>query len=160
MIRRVSVYRRFSGHDVPSLITTNVARHEPLFSDENAAKALVLTLKEAAAETKVTVFAYVIMPDHLHIIAGPTERSSHGQFMRLVKGRFAHRWNRLHDGHGAIWQARFHEKALRTERALLAAIDYVHHNPVAAGLVTMPDEYRWSSAKTCIPAELPAGASG
>ncbi len=79
-------------------------------------KALILALKQAETETGVTVYAYVIMPDHLHVIAGPAEPSSHGRFMRLVKGRFAHRWNRLHNGHGAI-------------------------------------------AKTCIPAELPAGAS-
>ena len=45
--------------------------------------------------------------------------------MHLVKGRFAHRWNRTHNCSGAVWQARFHEKALRTERALLAAIDRI-----------------------------------
>ena len=44
MIVRMSVYWRFTGHDVPSLITTNVADHERLFADGQAARVLMLTL--------------------------------------------------------------------------------------------------------------------
>lgn len=156
----MSIYRRFAGHDAPSLITTNVAKRQPLFADSNAARALTLALAEAAAETKATVLAYVVMPDHLHLVLGPNERTSHGRFMRHLKGRFAHRWNRTHNRSGAVWQARFHEKALRTEKALIAAVDYVHHNPVAAGLVDRPEDYPWSSARQFAPEPVSGCVSG
>ncbi|HET9476334.1 MAG TPA: transposase [Dehalococcoidia bacterium] len=147
----MSVYRRFTGHDVPSLITTNIAGHKPLFADPSAANALILAMEHAEAELWVTVYAYVVMPDHLHLVVAPNENTTHGDFVRLLKGRFAHRWNRNHGRDGSIWQSRFHERALRNERALLAAIDYVHSNPVAAGLAERPEDYAWSSIREYLP---------
>jgi putative transposase len=67
--------------------------------------------------------------------------------MQLIKGRFAHRYNELNSSFGNLWQSRYHARILRRESALNAAIRYVHDNPVAAGLVSAPEEFAWSSAR-------------
>ena len=66
--------------------------------------------------------------------------------MQLIKDRFARHHNLLAGGRGSVWQSRYHERALRNERELLAAVEYVHQNPVVGKLATTAEEYRWSSA--------------
>jgi putative transposase len=66
--------------------------------------------------------------------------------MQLLKGRFARRYNQLDGRSGGLWQSRYHERTLLGDDALSNAIEYVHHNPVVAGLVEQPEKYAWSSA--------------
>jgi putative transposase len=143
----MSIYRRFSGHGLPYFVTTNTAHRRPIFTDPAAIAALIQVLNEVRAETRFRLHAYVLMPDHLHFVTATPERIPIGRVIGLVKGRFAHRWNRRTGTSGSVWQSRFRERALRTAYALRSAIDYVHLNPVEAGLVTDPTMYEWSSAK-------------
>jgi len=143
----MSVYRRFYAHRHPSLITTNVAHRHPLFADREAAGALVYALAEAQEELRFHLHAWVLMPDHLHLVIEVPDGITSGIVMRFIKARFARRWNHRLRTRGPIWQTRFHERVLTSERALMAAIEYVHANPVAAGLVESAEDYPLSSAK-------------
>jgi len=66
--------------------------------------------------------------------------------MQLIKGRFSRAYNTMTARTGALWQNRYHERTLRTEAALFRAMEYVHNNPVAARLASVPEKYRWSTA--------------
>lgn len=143
----VSVYRRFRDHRLPSLITTNVADRAPLLANPDAAAALEHALVEARDELRFELLAWVIMPDHMHLVVQLPDRVSSDSVMRLVKGRFSRRWNHRRRAGGPLWQTRFHERVLTSERALLAAVEYVHANPVVAGLVDVAGDYEWSSAR-------------
>jgi REP element-mobilizing transposase RayT len=70
-----------------------------------------------------------------------------GRMMQLIKGRFANRYNEFHSSRGRVWQDRYHARVLASERAVATAIEYVHQNPVEAGLATSQMEYQWSSAR-------------
>ena len=142
----MSVYLRFPRHGFPSLITTNTLDRSPLFGEDAASRMVLQVISEVRAETRITLYADVIMPDHLHFVLTTPEATPGGEVMRRIKGRFANRWNRHAAGRGAVWQPRYHERALRTERALERAVDYVHWNPVTAGLCARPEDYPWSSA--------------
>ena len=142
----MSVYRRFDGHGYPSLITTNIKNRQKLFCDPRAAAMLLNVLGEVQKGAGVTIYAYVVMPDHLHLVASWPNDQRVSRIMRLMKGRFARRWNRRAGLDGSVWQSRFHERALRSEHSLARAVDYVEWNPVTAGLVGEPAEYSWSSA--------------
>jgi hypothetical protein len=78
--------------------------------------------------------------------------------MQLIKGRFARLYNDLSTKRGSLWQSRYHERALRDERELAAAIDYVHQNPVTASLsgISRAEDYPWSSASGRHPIDLAA----
>ena len=142
----MSLYRRYSGHGRPYFVTTNTADRNPIFSDSAANAVLIRVIEEIRAETRFHLHAWVMMPDHIHLVASTPDGVPIGRVMGLIKGRFANRWNRENGTAGAMWQSRFHERALRSPDALRSAIDYIHMNPVVAGLVDQPQDYRWSSA--------------
>jgi putative transposase len=103
-------------------------------------------LDEVRMETTFGLLAFVVTPNHVHLVLVPSMSHSLGEFMQLLKGRFSRRYNGVTGGSGSLWQSRYHERALRSERELLAAIEYVHLNPVTAGLVEHASAYPWSSA--------------
>jgi REP element-mobilizing transposase RayT len=85
------------------------------------------------------LYAFVVMPDHCHLLLRTSEAQSLSTIMRVYKGGVAH-----NIGKGPIWQSRFDAKIIR--RNPHAVIAYIHQNPVKAGLVRTAEEYRWSSA--------------
>jgi len=89
------------------------------------------------------------MPNHVHLIAVPSERES----LRLAIGeahrRYTHRVNFREGWRGHLWQGRFSSYVM-DERYLLACARYMENNPVRAGLADRADRWSWSSAKSHI----------
>ena len=142
----MSVYRRFDTEGYPSLVTTNAANRRPVFHSDAAAALLIEIIYEVRRETAFPLLAFVVMPDHIHLVLSPSSVDSLAKIMQLVKGRFARRNHSESGDRGSLWQSRYHEQALRAERELFDAIEYVHRNPVSAGLASAPQDYPWSSA--------------
>ena len=146
----MSIWRRFN-HAFPSLLTTNIQERRPIFRHEAAAKLLVEVIKDVSAEEPFELLAYVVMPDHFHLVAWPQPPVTTGRLMKMIKGRFARQYQAERGHRGALWQSRYHEQALQTDEALCQAVEYVHRNPVAAGLAQNPAGYQWSSARSPLP---------
>jgi REP-associated tyrosine transposase len=146
-ITPVSVYTRFHGHELPILVTSNIKGRQRLFESRVAVRMLLEVMGEVRRDTGFELHAWVVMPDHLHFIIQLRGPSKLGRVMQLIKGRFANRYNKVTGSGGNLWQSRYHARVLRSERALNAAIEYVHANPVVAGLVSEPEEFAWSSAR-------------
>ena len=144
----MSVWRRFEGHGYPVLVTTNIEGRRPIFSGPLVSELMEQVISEVHAEERFELLAFVIMPDHLHLVLAVPQSTTLGRVMQLIKGRFANRCHKSFGGSGPLWQSRYHDRALKGERELNAAIAYVEQNPVAAGLVAEAAEYRWSSART------------
>ena len=142
----MSIYRRFHGHGLPYFVPTNTNERCPIFRDHAAAQMLQRVIAEVQTGMGVIIHAYVIMPDHLHIVLTLPPKQRISRVMRLIKGRFSKRWNARTGGSRAVWQSRYHEEALRSDEALRGAVDYVHWNPVVAGFVQCPEDWPWSSA--------------
>lgn len=147
----MSIWRRFD-HGFPSLLTTNVNGRRPALLERSAARLLVDVIHQVSAEEPFQLIAYVVMPDHLHLVAWPQLPITTGRVMKMIKGRFAREYQASRSGKGPFWQSRYHEVALQTDEALWAAVEYVHQNPVAAGLVQQPEDWPWSSARLPVPA--------
>ncbi len=143
----MSVYRRFNAAEFPSLVTTNVADREALFTSEAAARMFMEVLDEVRSETGFHLLAFVVMPDHVHLVLSLPPSHHLGQIVQLIKGRFSRRYNGVTGRSGRLWQSRYHERTLRSEGELFAAIEYVHRNPVLAGLVRAESAFPWSSAR-------------
>ncbi len=102
---------------------------------------------EGCRRAGVTVLAWCLMPNHVHLILVPQS----GDGLRAALGN-AHRdyaWtiNRRNGWHGHLWQERFHSFPM-DDAHLLAAVRYVELNPVRARLVPTPEAWPWSSAAT------------
>ncbi len=107
------------------------------------------------------IHAYVIMPNHAHVIVQPIPRINDplawcdiSEFYPLeritgkMKGRSSRLINQRVGRSGTLWQGESFDRTIRNMRDLENAIDYLHHNPVRWKLVEFPEQYRWSSLYT------------
>ncbi len=138
--------RHYHEENTPYFVTTVVKDRRPIFADPTVASMLRTTLEGCRQRYGFLVLAYVIMPDHVHAIIVPAARDNISAVMRYIKGTFARMYNEGRNKAGSVWQARFYDVAMRTERQLLDHIQYVEQNPVQAKLVANADEYPFSSA--------------
>ena len=85
--------------------------------------------------------AWVFLPDHWHAICAPLYPVSISLAIKSVKQSSMRAINRGRGADGELWQPRFFDRALRT----VQEYSYIHLNPVKAGLVRRPQDWRWSS---------------
>jgi REP element-mobilizing transposase RayT len=91
--------------------------------------------------------AYVIMPNHVHLLITP--RLPLSRIMRGIKGVSARDANRILERRGkAFWQDESYDHWVRDEEEFGKIRFYIEHNPVSAGLVKRPEDWKWSSASS------------
>ncbi|MGQ0531053.1 MAG: transposase [Panacagrimonas sp.] len=107
---------------------------------------MFLSLMQQYAQTeKVAVHSYVLMSNHLHLLATPEEASGLPRMMQALGRRYAQYFNRRHARTGTLWEGRYRATVIQTERYLLACMVYIDLNPVRAGMVLRPADHPWSS---------------
>jgi len=126
-------------------------RQETFLRDEDYA-AYKRLLSEWCSRHGVDVWAYCLMPNHVHLIAVPLDEDG----LRLAVGEAHRRYTRMinfREGwRGHLWQGRFASFPM-DERHLLAAARYVELNPVRARIAARPEDYGWSSARAHLSGE-------
>ena len=113
------------------------------FGDEDYRLYLKL-FKAHLSESGLTVCAYCLMPNHIHVVAIPDDTSSLAMHFRRVHSTYAKEINARYGWRGHLWQERFYSVVM-DERHAFAAFRYVELNPVRAGLCEQPNEWPWSS---------------
>jgi putative transposase len=107
---------------------------------------LYLSLLEEFSECDgCEVHAYVLMTNHVHLLATPACAANASQFMKDVGQRYAQHFNRKYRRTGSLWEGRFRSSIVDSEGYLLRCSRYIELNPVRAGMVRHPAFYRWSS---------------
>lgn len=137
--------KRYFEYGYPYLVTTITNNREPIFSNEQNSKILLVAIEFFRLTLNYKIFAYCLMPDHLHIILQPVGEYDLSYIMRMIKGNFARKFNLMHDKQGKVWQERFYDTGIRSAGMLLQKIEYIHNNPIRAGMVLRPDQYPFSS---------------
>ncbi len=102
-------------------------------------------LAERAAEAGVEIWAYCLMPNHVHLIMAPPDADGLRAALGETHRRYTKHINQREGWQGHLWQERFHSYPM-DEAHLLAAARYIERNPVSAGLAKDPADWRWSSA--------------
>jgi REP element-mobilizing transposase RayT len=150
--------------DTPAFYLTSVAKDRlPVFRTNAIAKITCDAISEARNSGNFLIFAYVIMPDHLHLVTDSNRKSK--DIHRFVNGIVSRRvidhlkssgysesLNKLRtmrsDGSQySLWQHHPDTRLLWNEEMLWQRIQHTHLNPVRAGLVEHPNEWRWSSVR-------------
>jgi REP element-mobilizing transposase RayT len=104
--------------------------------------------------TRALVLAFVVMPDHVHVLLVPRQNESLPRIMQGLKGYSARAINEVSRTRAAVWQQSYYDRVIRDERQLRDAIEYIHRNPVEARLVALESEYRFSSARPGVSTDL------
>jgi len=89
--------------------------------------------------------AWAFLPDHWHCICAPVYPETISLAMKSVKQSSTSAINQRRGAEGELWQPRFFDRALRTIREYNEKVAYIHINPVRAGLVCRPQDWKWSS---------------
>ena len=105
---------------------------------------------EHARTFKVAIHAWVIMDNHFHLLATPETQEGLPQMMQAVGRAYVRYFNLRHQRTGTLWEGRYRSNLIESERYLLACMVYIDLNPVRAGMVAQPEDFRWSSHRHCI----------
>ena len=149
-------------------VTTTVLKHISVFHDGKYCDILVKIIKYYQSKHGFRILGYVIMPTHFHWVVETTSNcATISDIMRDIKKYSAwdildqlekEKFNKLQcfkrptvNGQTRqFWTPRFHDIILKSNAMLRSAIDYIHYNPVVAGLVSNPEDYLYSSARNYI----------
>ena len=140
----MSRLRRIEQQDRIFFVTSNLARGVQALSA--AERDLVLnSLSKARTVHGFFLFGYVVMPGHVHALMAVITGSL-ADIMHRWKRESAHSIQKTRGKRGPLWQARYFDFICRRTRDVGNKVEYIHQNPVVAGLVSRADEWRWSSA--------------
>jgi len=144
---------------------TSVAKDRlPVFKTDQIKSIACLAIDEARRSGGFLIFAYVIMPDHFHLLTCSALKASdtlryingitgHRIISFLKEGEYSSSLHKLERESGtrqhkySLWDHHPNAKRLTSESSLRQRINYTHHNPVRLGLVDCAEDYRWSSAR-------------
>lgn len=119
------------------LLTVNTAERKPVFADGSCARLAIECLYRIQLFNPFMLYAFVIMPDHCHLLVGIPPFESISRIIGVWKKAVSFEVGR------PIWQNRFHLHMIESPERV---IEYIHHNPVKRRLCEVAEEYPWSSA--------------
>jgi putative transposase len=148
-------------------LTFSCYRRQPLLTNDLWRQLFCQAVDRAIARHQFRLVAFVVMPEHVHLLVFPTrEPPNIDGLLSAIKRPYSGRIKRILKQHGSpllqrltvterpgkrvfrFWQeGPGYDRNLSHERSVLAAIDYIHHNPVRRGLVRHPVDWKWSSAR-------------
>jgi putative transposase len=88
------------------------------------------------------LYAYVLMPEHVHLLLSEPAKHTLASALRVIKGESS---KLLKGSREHLWQTRYYDFNTFTTGKFVEKVRYIHRNPVTRGLVTKPEDYRWSS---------------
>ena len=160
---------RYYGENHLHFLTTSTYRRAAVFNSERFKGQFVAALSELRAELGFRILGYVLMPEHFHLLVWPSGAANPSQIMQRLKGRTArlilktlrqerrHAWcarmlarfalpATVHDEASClVWQRRFYDMNIWSDRKQLEKLEYMHNNPVKRKLVSSAGDWPWSS---------------
>ena len=115
------------------------------FFQEGDYSAYLRYLREFAMRFGCSVHAYCLMTNHVHLLLTPHAAQACSQTMKYTAQYYVNRINKRLERSGTLWEGRFYSCLVPSERYALACYRYIELNPVEAGMVRHPRDYRWSS---------------
>ncbi len=137
---------RVVAPDVPHHVTQRGNRRQTVFFSDDDYAAYLDLLGEGCRGAGVKVWAYCLMPNHVHLILVPSDEDGLRAALSEAHRRYSRRVNLREGWRGFLWQGRFASVPM-DEGHLMACARYVELNPVRAGLAGRADDWRWSSAR-------------
>jgi len=140
-IERVDV-----GDEIYHVINRANARVR-IFDDEKDYKLFEDILKEAVEKFEMRLLAYCIMPNHWHLVLHPKNDGDLAKFMGWLSNTHTRRWHTVKKtiGHGHLYQGRYKSFLCEKENYLLTLLRYVERNAKRAKMVTVAEDWKWSS---------------
>ena len=129
----------------PHLIIQRGNDNQVIFRDDEDHRRFLEWLRESAKFYRVAIHAYVLMPNHLHVLATPSDEEGLAAMMQKVGRLYVPWFNNKHGRSGTLFQGRFRTSMIDPDAYFLACIRYIELNPLRNQLAFDPLDYPWSS---------------
>jgi len=123
-------------------ITFSCYRRLPFLEPPASKDILERVIEKTRHSNSLIIYAYVLMPEHVHLLTSEPQTNSLASFLRVVKGESS---KLLKGTREKFWQTRYYDFNTFTTGKFVEKVRYIHRNPVTRGLVERPEDYRWSS---------------
>jgi len=127
-------------------VTFSTWQRRRLFVVENYVRLFLATLYRYRRECRYQLHAFVVMPEHVHLLFTPANDVTLERAVQLIKGGYSHALGAILGRKREIWQRGFTDHRIRDDQDYLNHQNYIHRNPVERKIVTEPGEYRYCSA--------------
>jgi putative transposase len=134
--------KRFQRAESLHFITFSCFHRHPLLEAEAAKNTVDAVLEQIRKRHQARIYAYVLMPEHMHLLINEPPSILLAQFLKAVKQVTS---RKLRGPGEKFWQDRYYDSNVHGEKARSAVIRYIHRNPVTRGLVAEPEGWAWSS---------------
>lgn len=125
-----------------------------IFARPGDGRQFLTLLAEACSLFEAECHAYCLMPNHYHLLLH-TPQGNLSQLMKRLSGIYTQRFNLGHERDGPLFRGRYKATLVDADNYLLQVSRYIHRNPLAAGLISQAENYRWSSYRSYL---TPSGA--
>ena len=116
-----------------------------VFAGDGDYEAFLESLLVAKGRYPFALFGYCLMSNHFHLLLKPGSGQSISRILQSLSVAHTWRYHKRHRTSGHVWQGRFKSPVIQDDDHLLVVLRYIEANPVRAGLVADPRDYRWSS---------------
>ena len=138
---------RFKLPGIPQHIIQRGNNRLPCFFNESDYWQYLDDLKVSAEKYQCQIHGYVLMTNHVHLLASPIDVNSISQMMQALGRRYVYFINKKYRRTGTLWEGRYRSCLVDSQTYLLSCMRYIELNPVRAGMARHPADYRWSSFK-------------
>ena len=136
---------RFDVTDLPQHVVQRGNNRQPCFHSESDFRIYLNYLRHACEDHDCHVHAFVLMTNHVHLLVTQSRLHGLSKMMQSLGRRYVKYFNAIHLRTGTLWEGRYKASLVSDDCHLLACYRYIELNPVRAGIVRHPREYRWSS---------------
>lgn len=136
---------RISPVDIPVHLIQRGNNRQLCFDAEADYTAYLGWLAEYAKRCHVDIHTWVLMTNHVHLLCTPRIEGAVSRMMQSMGRSYVRYFNRQYERSGTLWEGRYKSCLIQDERHLLEVYRYIELNPLRAGMVAEPDQYRWSS---------------
>ncbi len=158
--------KRYYGHDYLHFLTCSCYHRQPWLSEPRRRDLFLQILEQVRQRYLFVVVGYVVMLDHIHLLISEPEQGTPSTVMQVLKQRFARQVLQkkrcpaeqspggpsfalfAKGGQPHVWQRRFYDFNVWSERKRAEKLRYMHRNPVEEGLVAEPEHWEWSSYRS------------
>ena len=132
---------------VPSHVVQRGNNRDICFHSDQDYRFYLDCLGDACRRYAVSLHAYVLMTNHVHLLMTPSDATGISSVMQSLGRRYVQYFNFLYQRSGTLWESRHKASLIDSERYLLSCYRYIELNPVRAKMVYNPEDYVWSSYK-------------
>lgn len=137
--------RRFIPVDSALHIMCRGNNRQKVFHNDSDKLCYWRMIKVLKEENRINILHYCIMENHIHLIIWLSTKSRLSKFMKQLNLSYFNYYKKQYDYCGHVWQGRYKSNIIETDGHLLHCGKYVELNPVRAGIVSLPEEYAFSS---------------